>query len=112
MKRAEIWWAALEVPGGSEPGYRRPVVIVSNNVFNDSAFKSVLTVPLTGNLTRELAPGNVRIPTKGTGLGRASIALPIQVQPTDKRKLVQRIGRVPDALMRDIDNGLRLIFAL
>jgi mRNA interferase MazF len=112
MKRAEIWWAALGVPAGSEPGYRRPVVIVSNNVFNHSAFRSVLTVPLTSNLAREISPGNVRIPIKGTGLGQASIALPIQVQSTDKRKLVQRIGRVPDHLMRDIDSGLRLVLAL
>lgn len=112
MKRSEIWWAALDIPSGSEPGYRRPVVIVSNNVFNDSAWHSVLIVPLTSNLTREIAPGNVRIPTPATGLSRASIALPIQVQPIAKRKLVHCIGRVPDTLMRDIDKGLRLALAL
>ncbi len=112
MKRGEIWWAALDIPKDSEPGYRRPVVIVSSNAFNDSLLRSVLTAPLTSNLTREIAPGNVRLPVRGTGLRRPSVALPIQVQPTDKSRLIERIGRVPDRSMHEIDDGLRLVLAL
>ncbi len=31
MYRGEIWWASLPDPVGSEPGYRRPVLIVQDD---------------------------------------------------------------------------------
>jgi mRNA interferase MazF len=112
MRRGEIWWAALDLPRGSEPGYRRPVVIVSNNRFNESGLRTIVTIPVTTNLGRETIPGNVRMPSRGTGLPKSSVALAIQVGSTDKRHLVDRIGRVPDATMSEIDDALRLVLAL
>jgi len=32
MRRGDIWWASMDMPTGSEPGYRRPTVIVSNDL--------------------------------------------------------------------------------
>jgi mRNA interferase MazF len=112
MRRGEIWWAALEMPRGSEPGYRRPVVIVSSNRFNESDLRTVVTIPVTTNLAREGVAGNVRLPNRGTGLPKSSVALAIQVGSTDKRFLLDRIGRVPDVIMSDIDDALRLVLAL
>jgi mRNA interferase MazF len=112
MRRGEIWWAALAAPSGSEPGSRRPVVIVSNNLFNEGGLRTLLIVPVTSNLARESVPGNVRLPRKGTGLPRDSVALAIQVASTDKRLLLDRIGRVPDDIMPKINDALRLVLAL
>jgi mRNA interferase MazF len=112
MRRGEIWWAALDMPRGSEPGYRRPVVIVSSNRFNQSDLRTVATIPVTSNLARETVIGNVRLPSRGTGLSRNSVALVIQVGSTDKRLLLDRIGRVPDTIMSEIDDALRLVLAL
>ncbi|MFM5892493.1 MAG: type II toxin-antitoxin system PemK/MazF family toxin [Dolichospermum sp.] len=36
MYRGEIWWASLPAPIGSEPGYRRPVLIVQDDIFNQN----------------------------------------------------------------------------
>lgn len=33
MTRGELWWASLREPTGSEPGYRRPIVIIQSNDF-------------------------------------------------------------------------------
>ncbi len=112
MRRGEIWWAAFGDPIGSEPGYGRPAIIVSSNTINASALKTVLTVPVTGNLSREHFDTSVRLPRRGTGLAAASVAIVNQVGVTNKRVLVERIGRVPDALMDDIDLRLRLVLAL
>jgi mRNA interferase MazF len=113
MRRGEIWLADFGMPRGSEPGYRRPVVIVSSNPVNESGFKTVLTIPVTGNLTRERYQGNVRLPaSKATGLSRASVAVVSLVNTTNRSLLLHRLGRVPDALMADIDRGLRLVLAL
>ena len=50
MKRGEIWWASMSEPRGSEPGYRRPVVIVSANAFNESNIQTVIVAIITSNL--------------------------------------------------------------
>jgi mRNA interferase MazF len=112
VRRGEIWWAALDMPRGSEPGYRRPVVIVSSNRFNESDLRTVATIPVTSNLARGSVIGNVRLPSRDTGLSRNSVALVVQVGSTDKRLLLDRIGRVPDTIMSDINDALRLVLAL
>lgn len=35
--QGDVWWADLAVPSGSEPGFRRPVVVVQGDSFNRSA---------------------------------------------------------------------------
>jgi mRNA interferase MazF len=113
MRWGEIWLADFGTPRGSEPGYRRPVVIVSGNPLNESAFKTVLTIPVTGNLTRERYQGNVRLPAnRATGLSKASVAVVSLVTTTNRNLLLHQLGRVPDHLMGDIDRGLRLVLAL
>jgi mRNA interferase MazF len=113
VRRGEIWWADFGTPRGSEPGYRRPIVVVSGNALNDSELKTVLTIPVTANLTRERYRGNVRLPAgKATGLGKPSVAVVSLVNSTNRTTLVERAGRVPDDLMSDIDRGLRLVLAL
>ncbi len=57
MKRGEIWWASMGEPRGSEPGYRRPVV-VSTNEFNRSLIQTVIVSVVTSNLRLVDAPGN------------------------------------------------------
>ena len=113
MRRGEIWWAGHGEPVGSEPGYRRPVVIVSANFLNESRLRTVLIVPVTANLMREHYRGNVRLPaTKTTGLGKPSVAVVMHVTTMNRNILVERIGKVPDDLMPAIDAGLRLVLVL
>ncbi len=112
MKRGEIWWADLPPPRGSEPGYRRPVVIVSDDRFNASTLRTVIVVALTTNLRLGAVPGNVTVPAKGTGLSQTSVANVTQISTIDRADLDGQIGRVPSKVMDDIGNGLRLVLAL
>lgn len=112
MKRGQIWWVSLGPPAGSEPGYRRPYVIVSSNRINDSALQTVLAIPVTTRLSREDYPGNVRLLTRGTGLPQASVAIVNQITTLNRMLLTSQIGRVPDSVMNQIDDGLRLVLAL
>ena len=59
LHRAEVWWAELDEPRGSEPGYRRPVLVVQADAFNRSRIQTTLVVVLTSNLRLLDAPGNV-----------------------------------------------------
>ena len=59
MQRGEIWWADLAEPRGSEPGYRRPVVVVQSDAFNRSRIGTVIVAAVTSNM--ELARHNIDI---------------------------------------------------
>ena len=110
--RGEIWWATLPSPIGSEPGYRRPVLIVQSDDFNRSRIATVIAVVITSNINLTHAPGNVLLSKKITGLLKDSLANVSQVVTIDKSFLTERIGVIPDYLFRQIENGLRLVMSL
>ena len=112
IARRDIWWAELEPPRGSEPGYRRPVLVVQADSFNRSRIKTVVAIILTSNLRLVDAPGNVLLPAKSAGLPRDSVANVSQVVTLDREFLVERAGRLPARLMANVDAGLRLVLDL
>jgi mRNA interferase MazF len=112
VRRGEVWWASVPEPAGSGPGSRRPYLIVSANPFNESRINTVIAVVITSNLRLAEAPGNVRLAVRGTGLAKPSVANVSQVITIDKSFLTQRVGRVPQASIAAIDDGLRLALAL
>lgn len=112
IERGEIWWADLGEPDGSEPGYRRPVVIVQSDAFNRSRLRTVMAVVLMTNLRLVEAPGNVLIPAKASGLPRDSVANVSQVITVDRDFLLERAGRIRDQLSKEVDRGLRLVIGL
>ena len=112
MRRGEIWWASLPEPSGSGPGFRRPLLIVSANSFNNSRISTVIAAVITSNLQLADAPGNIRIPAKGTGLTKPSVINVSQVITVDKSFLTERIGRLNPRLLAEVDDGLRLALSI
>jgi len=112
MQRGEVWWASLPESSGSEPGYRRPCLIISANSFNVSHISTVIAAVITSNLRLAEAPGNVRLPTRGTGLSKSSVVNVSQIITVDKAFLTERIGRVSPNLLASVDVGLRLALSL
>jgi mRNA interferase MazF len=111
-RRGEIWWASVPDPAGSGPGSRRPYLIVSANSFNESRIETVIALVITSNLRLANAPGNVRVSGRGTGLSKPSVVNVSQMITIDKRFLTERVGRLPHALLAEVDHGLRLVLSL
>jgi len=112
MRRGEIWWASLREPAGSGPGFRRPILIVSANSFNESRINTVVAAVMTSNLRLAEAPGNVRVPSKGTGLAKPSVVNVSQVITVDKIFLTERIGQLPPRVLVEVEEGLRLVLSI
>ena len=108
MKRGQLWWADLAEPRGSEPGGRRPVLIVQDDLLTASHLQSVMVVPLTTNLQRAQAAGNVLLRSSETGLNRDSVALVCQVMTLDKSFLDEEVGSLSRRMRQLVDDGLRL----
>ncbi|MFQ5434000.1 MAG: type II toxin-antitoxin system PemK/MazF family toxin [Anaerolineae bacterium] len=106
INQGDIWWAELPSPRGSEPGYRRPVIIVQQNPINYSQINTVICVPLTSNLRLANAPGNVLMPSIQTGLPKDSVANVSQVLTLDKRFLDAFVRPTPEPLLNRVLDGV------
>ena len=112
MRRGEVWWAELPEPVASEPGHRRPVLIVQSDDFNRSRIRTVIAVVLTTNLRLAEAPGNVPVSKEDTALSRDSVASVSQIITLDKTFLTERVTRISDRIMMSVEEGLRTVLAL
>ena len=109
ISQGEIWWADLPDPIGSGPGFRRPVVVVQGDALNQSRIATVVCVPLTSNLKWFLAPGNVGLSTRATGLPRDSVANVSQIISLDKSLLTERVGKLPRPNLELLFSGIDLV---
>ena len=112
IRRGEVWWAGLPEPAASEPGYRRPVLVVSSDEFNGSRIRTVVAAVLTANLRLAAAPGNVLVAAEETGLPRDSVVNVSQVVTVDKSFLAEKAGLVGGRAMLAVEDGLRTVLAL
>ena len=112
MWRGEIWWASLPDPLGSGPGYRRPVVVIQSDPFNESRINTVIVAVITSNLSLAAAPGNILLERNISMLSSDSVVNVSQVLTVDRSLLTELIGNLPDGTMSAIDDGLRLVMDL
>ncbi|SRR5258706_11905569 len=97
------------MPRGSEPGFRRPFVVIQGDNINQSRIGTVVCILLTSNLRWTNAPGNVLLSTQITGLPKDSIANASQVVTLDKTELMERVAKLPRAKVELILAGLDVI---
>ena len=109
IAQGEVWWADLAEPAGSEPGFRRPVVVVQADSFNRSRISTVVCVALTSNLRWADAPGNVLLTAKATGLSRDSAANVSQIVTIDRASLTERVGVLPDKKLALVLAGIDIV---
>ncbi|MEO0769787.1 MAG: type II toxin-antitoxin system PemK/MazF family toxin [Cyanobacteria bacterium J06649_4] len=112
MYRGEVWWADLPMLKGAEPGYRRPVLIVQDDTFNQSTIGTVIVAVITSNLRLAEAPGNVLLSSQESGLPKPSVVNVSQLLTIDKAFLTERVGSLPAHLQESVDEGLRTVLYL
>lgn len=109
IAQGEVWWADLGEPAGSEPGFRRPVVVVQGDAFNRSSLRTVVCVSLTSNVRWADAPGNVLLPARATGLPRDSVANASQLVTVDRDALTERVGALSASSLELVLAGIDVV---
>mgnify|MGYP000857340045 CR=1 FL=1 len=109
IRQGEIYWIELDEPTGSEPGYRRPCLVVQNDIFNQSAIRTVVVCMLTSNLARAKLPGNVLLESGESGLEKASVVNTTQIFTVNKSDLENYICTIPEKLLTQVINGIDLL---
>lgn len=109
MRRGEIWEAELRPRSGSEQSGRLPVLVISNDGFNEiTAWRSVVVVPCsTSDKQRARGPTAVPLKKGAGGLRKGSVAVCHQVTTLDRDKLVVRWGALDADELAAVEDGLR-----
>ena len=111
MIKGEIWWANLpDDPYGSEPGKRRPVVIIQNDVFNRSSIRTTICASITSNMKLAQFPANIELEKAISGLDKSSVINFSQIITIDKSRLIEQVSMLPKNYIIKINESLRYIF--
>ena len=89
-QQGDIAWVDYPFATGTEPGGSRPAVVVQCDFFNRSLLQTLVVVPLTSNVRREVYPGNVRLPPRDS-LKKPSVASATHVGVIDKSMAKRRM---------------------
>ena len=108
--QGDVFWLDIGEPRESAPGFRRPYVIVQNDVFNQSRIQTAILCAITSNLELAKAPGNIQLLKGEANLPRASVVNVSQVITVDKSFLREKIGTLSRQRVQEIVAGLRLVF--
>ena len=112
MTRGELWWVDYGIPYGSEPGFRRPVIILQNDFFNNSNINTTIAIPLSTNLLLAEVPANIFVEKKYLKLGSDSVILVSQIGVVDKQRLIEKITKVDRTIMEKIENNVAFILGI
>jgi mRNA interferase MazF len=101
--RGDIYWANLNPVRGSEQGGRRPVVILSHDVFNERS-GTVIALAVTSRTQRIGYPLTYPLPERATG--RPAWIKISQIRTLATERLEGYLGRVDEQTLRDVVRGL------
>lgn len=103
MRRGSIYWVNLEDTHPPEFGKTRPGLVVSNTIQNE-LLETVVIVPISSR-GQDIWPLRLHLtmPDK-----KASYAVLPGIRQVNKLRLLEVIGHVPDHVMHEVDNALRL----
>jgi mRNA interferase MazF len=112
VRRGEVWWASLPEPRGSGPGFRRPVLVIQSDPFNESHINTVIVAVVTSNMRLVHAPGNVLLERRQSRLPRDSVINVSQILTIDKTFLRERVSLLRTEIMARVEAGLKLVLGL
>jgi len=107
IQQGDVYWVNFGLPQGSEAGFSRPVVVVQNNLVNASRINTVIVCPLTSNVSRAKAPGNVLVRAGEVGLDDDSVVNVSLINHLNKDQLGDYVGTLEGARLFDILDGIQ-----
>lgn len=107
VSQGDIFWLTPNEERGSVPPILHPHVVIQSDVLNRSRLSSVVVCALTSNLKRGTEPGNVLLDPGEANLPQLSVVIVSQVSSVEKSELGEYVGRLSQARVEQILDGLR-----
>ena len=118
IRRGDIYYADLSPVVGSEQGGVRPVLIVQNDMGNKYS-PTVIAAAITSRTGKTKLPTHIEVSADtpisadaNCGLAKNSVILLEQIRTIDKRRLKERMGKLDDRTMQQVDSAIGISFGL
>lgn len=112
INRFEVWIADLDSRIGTEPGKKRPVLVVQSNLLNKIPHPSTIICPITTNVTTDQTILRVALKKGQANLQKDSHVLIDQIRAIDNQRLVEKIGALPKDLVDVVRSNLSIVLDL
>jgi mRNA interferase MazF len=109
LHQGDVVWVQLPPARGSEPGGRRPAIVLQHDRFNRTRLATAVVVAITSQLKYARLPGNVRLRRGEAGLPRASVVNVTQVATVDRALVSARLGALSSGRLAEVWAGVRLV---
>jgi mRNA interferase MazF len=108
VRQGDVVWVTLPPARGSEPGGRRPAVVLQHDRFNRTNLATAVVVAITSQMKYAALPGNVRLRKGEAGLPKPSVVNVTQIATVDRDLLGPRLGTLPSTRLAEVWEGVRL----
>ena len=108
IRRGALYLADLNPRAGTEPGKVRPVLVLQTDLLNEAGHPSTWVLPCTTRLTGENLL-RVELPAAIAGNRQDCEVMIDQSRSVDNQRLVQELGALPRAIMREVEEKVRLL---
>jgi mRNA interferase MazF len=112
MKQYEIWLVDLNPSIGTEPGKTRPVLVVQTDLLNKIPHPSTLVCPITSKVASRSELLRVHLKKGMANLHQDCDILMDQLRAIDNRRLIKRIGKLPDSTIQSTRTNLKIVLDL
>jgi len=112
IKQFEIWIADLNPQIGTESGKTRPVLVIQSNLLNKIPHPSTIVCPLTTNVEKDAEILRVHLKKGIANLHDNCDIMIDQVRAIDNKRLVKRVGELPQELIGQIKENLSIVLDL
>lgn len=108
--RGEVWLADLDLSKGHEQAGKRPVLILSEDIFNAGPATLVIAIPLT-SVIRSISSHVLISPPEG-GLKKPSAIMCEAIRSLSKERLLRRWGSISEEKVKEVEHILRILMRL
>ena len=109
-ERGEIWNADLNPTRGHEQSGKRPVLVVSTDIFNAGPADLVVVLPLTSK--GKGVALHVQVEPAESGLKMTSYILCDAIRSISKERLIAPLGKIARRTLGEVDQRLKILLEL
>ena len=112
IKRGHLYIIDFNPRIKTKPDKLRPALLLQSDLVNEAGYPSTIVIPTTTRLEKNAGVLRFRLKKGQGGVPRDSDLLLGQVIAVANESFRQEIGALPNPLMEELENRIRIILAL
>ena len=112
IKRGHLYIVDFNPRIKTKPGKLRPALVLQSDLVNEAGYPSTIVIPTTARLVENAGILRLRLKKGQGGIARDSDLLLGQLIAVANESFRQEIGALPNAMMEELENRIRIILSL